>query len=191
MPSKSNSQGGSSSSTEPTLLSKFLSINSKPTAETFPELPDMIIWFRCFLAIFYGAYLGLMRTSTSHASGIIFGLNVITFVPYVYCQTFLGVADESYGNKILFGGVFNALALMLLVWTYFYTTEHATEEAAFAQALLAAKAIVDGEGQQQQAEVGGAMNDASPLEAAIDAMGGADSAAAEAAAAAITEEAEF
>ena len=30
--------------TEKTVLQKFLAINSKPTAETFPELPDALVW---------------------------------------------------------------------------------------------------------------------------------------------------
>ena len=109
------------------LLSKFFAINSKPTMETFPELPDMIVWFRCILAVAYGLWLGLASGRTGGAN-VIFGLNFVSFVPVVYCSTFLGADSESYNNKLLFAGLFNAMALLLLIWIYLYTLEHEADE---------------------------------------------------------------
>ena len=35
--------------TEKTVLQKLMAVNSKPTKETFPELPDALIWRKfCF-----------------------------------------------------------------------------------------------------------------------------------------------
>ena len=49
----------------------------------------------------------------------------------------MGADNDSYGTAIFFGGVLNALALMLLIWIYFYTLEHEQEEMKIAQILLA------------------------------------------------------
>jgi hypothetical protein len=119
-----------------TLLKKSVSFNSKPTIETFPELPNIVIWVRCILAIFYGVWLGVGSVSRGGA-GVMFGLNFITFLPIVYCSTYLRADQDSYGTKIFFGGVANSLALMLLIWVYFYTVEHADDELKLADALVA------------------------------------------------------
>jgi hypothetical protein len=117
-----------------TPLQKFFAMNSKPTKDTFPELPDMVVWMRFILALTYGAWLGLGAMSTGGAN-VIFGLNFVTFVPIVYCSTYLGADSDSYDTKIFFSGVINSVALLLLIWTYFYTLEHAEDEAKFSAAL--------------------------------------------------------
>jgi len=61
-----------------------------------------------------------------------FGMNCIAFVPILYCQTFLGVDQDSYGSKLYFSGIVQGLALAVLIWIYFYTESHAEDEAAFA-----------------------------------------------------------
>ena len=139
-----------------TLLKKFVSLNSKPTIETFPELPNIIVWLRCILAIIYGAWLGIGNL-TSGGAGVMFGLNFITFLPIIYCSTYLGADQESFGTKIYFGGVANSLALMLLIWVYFYTAEHADDELKLADALVAVVKNIT------IAEDGAAVEEASPI----------------------------
>mmetsp|Transcript_126467 Transcript_126467/g.188716 ORF Transcript_126467/g.188716 Transcript_126467/m.188716 type:complete len:155 (+) Transcript_126467:103-567(+) len=124
-------------------LGKIFAVNSKPTATTFPELPDYIVWARFVLAVGYGIWLGTSSQSRGGA-GVMFGLNFIVFVPMLYCTTFLGADSESYGTKLLFSGVFNGFALMLLIWIYFYSLDHVEDEKILSNALLSAvKGIVD------------------------------------------------
>jgi hypothetical protein len=85
-------------------LGKIFAVNSKPTATTFPELPDYIVWARFILAVGYGIWLGTSGQSRGGA-GLMFGLNFVVFLPMLYCTTFLGADSESYGTKILFSGV--------------------------------------------------------------------------------------
>ena len=118
-----------------TLLKKFVTLNSKPTAETFPELPEIIVWLRFVLGLLYGTWLGFGGHDRGGA-GVLFGLNFVTFLPILYCTTYLGADSESYGSKIFFSGVINSFALMLLIWIYFYTVQHSDEEAKIADALL-------------------------------------------------------
>ncbi len=143
------------------ILKKFLSPNSKPTYESFPELVDCVIWIRFVLAVCFGIYAGTQ--GRVGGGNILVALNLIAFPPIVYCQSFLSADPESYGIKLLFSGLVQALALAVVIWTYFYTAAHEQEEAAFA----AAFAILGGAG------------------------GGGDVVADEAGATAIPEESEF
>mmetsp|Transcript_15127 Transcript_15127/g.21425 ORF Transcript_15127/g.21425 Transcript_15127/m.21425 type:complete len:161 (-) Transcript_15127:80-562(-) len=113
------------------LLNKLTAWNSKPTYATFPELIDVIIWKRFVLAILYGTHLGLSQTRG--AVGILFGMNVVTFFPVLYCSTYLNADTESYPN-LTFAGVPNAMALLLLIWIYFYTAEYSDDESQMAAA---------------------------------------------------------
>mmetsp|Transcript_25784 Transcript_25784/g.39610 ORF Transcript_25784/g.39610 Transcript_25784/m.39610 type:complete len:158 (-) Transcript_25784:79-552(-) len=113
------------------LFNKLAAWNSKPTYATFPELQDVIIWLRMFLAIFYGLHLGFSQTKGG--VGVLFGLNVVTFLPVLYCNTYLAADTESYPN-LTFAGVPNALALLLLIWIYLYTSEYADDESQLASA---------------------------------------------------------
>ncbi len=121
---------------KPSLLSKFLAINSKPTKETFPELPDVIVWFRFVLALVYGIWLGMSPIYRSGGANLLFGLNFITFVPVMYCSTFLGADQEAYDNKIIFSGVLSSVALMLLIWTYMYSLEKEADAQVLASILF-------------------------------------------------------
>jgi hypothetical protein len=47
----------------------------------------------------------------------------------------LGANSESYGTKLLFSGVANSFALLLLIWIYFFTLEHADDEKTLVSAL--------------------------------------------------------
>ncbi len=114
------------------IAQKFFAPNSKPTMETFPELVDCIIWLRFALAVFFGVYAGTQLTNGGTGGNLLMGLNFIAFPPAVYCQSFLAAVPESYGLKLYFAGLFQGLALAILIWFYFYTAAHEKEEALFA-----------------------------------------------------------
>jgi hypothetical protein len=63
-----------------------------------------------------------------------FAVNLITFVPVLYATTYLGANQEEYGTKLIFGGVAQGVALVLLIWVYFYTEYHDVDEAAMKHA---------------------------------------------------------
>ena len=113
------------------IMKKFFSPNSKPTMETFPELIDCIVWLRFALAVFFGLWIG-NESQNRGGANIMFGLNFIAFLPILYCQTFLGADQDSYGSKLFFSGIVQGLALAMLIWIYFYTESHAEDEAVFA-----------------------------------------------------------
>ncbi|CAB9511460.1 expressed unknown protein [Seminavis robusta] len=118
---------------ESKILSKFVSFGSKPTAETFPELPDCLIWLRFVLAVSYGVfYMASSAAATDNNQGIIplfTALNFVCFMPMIYCSLVLQADSESYKGSLVFSGVMNAMALVALIWIYFYTLNHPEEEA--------------------------------------------------------------
>lgn len=125
-------------------LNKLLKFGSKPCNSTFPELPEMVVMMRMVLALGYGISLGL-RDSNTGGVGVIFGLNLITFIPIIYLTQFLDAETDSY-KSINFAGVPNALALMLLIWVYFFTLAHEEEETALRSAVVqVVKAVVEGD----------------------------------------------
>ena len=113
-------------------MKKFLTPNSKPTMETFPELVDCIVWLRFVLAVFFGVWIGKQGGGGSSILAI---LNFITFPPIFYCRTFLAADADSYGSKLYFSGVVQGLALATLIWVYFFTDSHTQDEAALASVL--------------------------------------------------------
>ena len=118
------------------VLSKFFAINSKPTKETFPELPNIVVWVRCILAIAYGVWLGMNPGNRGGAVNLLYGMNLVTFLPVMYCSTLLGADQDSYENKIMFSGVLSSFALMLLIWTYMYTLQHENDTQALLTILM-------------------------------------------------------
>ncbi len=72
----------------------------------------------------YGISLGMRESnhdgSLKGAMGILFGLNVITFLPIMYMSFFLNAVTDSY-KYLNFAGVQNGLAFMMIVWTFFFT----------------------------------------------------------------------
>ena len=78
----------------------------------------------------------------TEGAGLLMGINLITFVPFIFCSTYLGANIDSYGSQILTSGLFNALALLLLVLIMFYTAEHESEENSIVAALKAAAPII-------------------------------------------------
>jgi hypothetical protein len=116
------------------ILKKALAINSKPTEESFPELPDVLIWARFVIGLFFGFYYGL-----KDARGGVLPLqvlNLVCFVPVLYCRLYLGLESNVYASNLIFAGTFQAVALFLLIWLYFYTRNHGQEEANLVKLLL-------------------------------------------------------
>ena len=85
------------------------------------------IWLRCVIALAYGSYIGIKGINSPTQLIQIF--NLLAFVPVMYCRMYLGVDSESFGSKIMLSGLLNAVALALLMWIYFFTAAHETEEA--------------------------------------------------------------
>lgn len=144
------------------IVEKLLTPNSKPTMESFPELPDCIIWLRFVMALCYVSWL-ILSPSGGRRGGanLLLGLNFVTFVPVIYCQWYLGADSVSYGNSLLFGGVVQSLAAVLLIWAYFYTESHPEDVAIFASAMGKAMA---GSVSQEFGAAGDATDDpSSPL----------------------------
>lgn len=119
------------------ILRKFATIGSKPTFDSFPELEDCIIWLRFVLAVSYGIYLG----PNSGALGCIYGLNIITFIPILYCQVLLLADMDSYKN-LHFVGLPNALAMMMLTWIFGFTRHYSAEELKLASAVVIQQYVV-------------------------------------------------
>ena len=112
------------------MLGQFLSFGSKPTAESFPELPECITWMRFVLAVNYGIYMGLTVVNNEKgAIPLLMGLNFVAFSPLLYTMVVLQADSDSYQGKLLFAGLPNAMALVLLIWIYYYTLIHEEEEA--------------------------------------------------------------
>jgi hypothetical protein len=136
---------------------KLLAFNSKPTATTFPELLDATIWIRFFIAVVYGVNMGYIR-GYQGGVGVLFGANLITFVPFIYLSNYLRADLESY-NSLIFAGVGQSLALFLLVWIYFFTKANEGDELKLAMALLSGgggdaggvEGVVDGQEEEMVA----------------------------------------
>mmetsp|Transcript_31302 Transcript_31302/g.56735 ORF Transcript_31302/g.56735 Transcript_31302/m.56735 type:complete len:150 (+) Transcript_31302:111-560(+) len=112
------------------ILKKSVAFGSQPNASTFPELVDVLIWMRFVIAFIYG--IQLSRKTELGAVGLLYGLNAVAFVPIMY-TILLKANMDSYVGNIMFAGVPNALALLLLMWIYCYTLNNGSEEAALAK----------------------------------------------------------
>jgi hypothetical protein len=114
---------------------KALALQSRPTEESFPELPDVLAWMRAFLGAAFGCFLGLNGTRSGAA--LVQGVNLVTFVPFAYCRFYLGTSAGQFDAAAVAGGTLPALALMLLVWIYLFTAAFPGDEARLAIALAA------------------------------------------------------
>lgn len=126
------------------ILKKALSFNLQPTEDSFPELPTVLIWFRFILAVAYGSYVGFNLL----ASGVVLiqALNLLAFVPTIYCKFFLGVPSDVFATQVVFSGLPNAMALVVLIWVYCFTSAHEREELQLTSLLISAVAPnVEGE----------------------------------------------
>jgi hypothetical protein len=105
------------------IFTKLVSLGSRPTPETFRELPDCMIWMRFVMAVSYSVFF-FWHKETENARGavpLLMALNVVAFVPLLYCKLALLVDTDAYDGKLIFDGLANAMALVLLMWIYFYT----------------------------------------------------------------------
>jgi len=120
-------------------LNKFLAFNSKPTIKSYSNLPQHITYLRLFLGFMYGLSLSFRENiptmNINGGAGLIFGLNIITFIPIIYMNYYLNVDTDTF-KGVTFAGVANALALMLLVWIIFFTMLHEDEENMLTQGLI-------------------------------------------------------
>ena len=149
-------------------LRKSLLFNSKPTYEDFPELIDICIWIRCILACMYGHYLGTHNIRS--AVQLVQCLNFITFLPVVYAGVYLQIDKESYGNKVLFAGVVNAMAMAVLVWILFFTMEHAAEESIMKDLMMSDGdgAAIEEDAQQVPMDEGGTIEETVSADHIVD-----------------------
>lgn len=120
------------------VLRQAASINSQPTEESFPELPDVLVWMRAALGLSYGYVLGTKGAKSGAL--VLQALNLITFVPVVYCRLFLGTSAGTFDMPVLFAGTIPAVALAVLVWIMGYTAAHTSDEQLLASLLLVANA---------------------------------------------------
>jgi len=135
-PSPGGESGNSSTTVSKlsTVLRKALAFNSQPSENSFPELPDVLVWVRFGLAAAYGYFAGTRGVR----SGILplQAFNLIVFVPVVYCRLYLMAPAGVFPGKTVFAGSFQALALFLLIWIYFYTLLHEDDEMKLAAMLV-------------------------------------------------------
>ena len=61
----------------------------------------------------------------------------------MYCRLYLGVEADAFGGKIIFSGLLNGGALVLLLWIYFFTASHETQERQLSELLAAAGMSAD------------------------------------------------
>lgn len=78
------------------------------------------------IAAAFGTYLGTRGVTSP--SMLLQAFNLIAFVPVMYSRLYLGIDAQAFGMKIMFSGLFNAAALALLLWVYFFTAAHEAEE---------------------------------------------------------------
>eukprot|EP00527_Entomoneis_sp_CCMP2396_P009637 CAMPEP_0198136730 /NCGR_PEP_ID=MMETSP1443-20131203/353_1 /TAXON_ID=186043 /ORGANISM="Entomoneis sp., Strain CCMP2396" /LENGTH=156 /DNA_ID=CAMNT_0043798001 /DNA_START=109 /DNA_END=579 /DNA_ORIENTATION=- len=118
------------------VLKKAITFNIQPTEETFPELPDVLVWFRFVLAIMYGIYVGTNQMTT--ATMLIQALNLIAFVPTMYAKFYLNISSGVFDTETVLAGLPNAMALMFLIWIFMFTMAHEKEEGQLSALLLGA-----------------------------------------------------
>jgi hypothetical protein len=109
------------------LLKKAVAVNSQPTEDSFPELPDILFWLRAMIGVAYGYYLGHIKARNGVM--LLHTLNLIGMIPILYCRFYLGTQPDQYGGlKLFWSGLVPGIALCLLVWIYVFTATHEREE---------------------------------------------------------------
>jgi len=121
------------------------------------SLSNIIPYYTCNLSgLAYGLSLGyresICDSSLEGTIGLIMGLNVIVFLPILYLNFFLNAQTDSY-KALNFQGSPNAMALMMLIWTIFFTMLHENEENTLANAVIQTVKIVAGENDAVMEEV--------------------------------------
>ena len=102
--------------------SKFADPYSRPTFESFPELPECVTLVRFFVGVVYGFSLGY-RDMTG-GIGILMGASAVMFLPLIYVEQFLKAQVSNYPSNVAMAGVVQGMAAMVLVWVTIYTMMH-------------------------------------------------------------------
>lgn len=116
------------------LLNKFTTINLNPTEENFHELPTVLLWIRFLLALMFGIFIG--QKNERGVSHIVQTINLIIFLPVMYCRMYLNVPSKVFPMQVLFSGTVNAISLTMLIWIYYFTHHNATEKQMLTSMLL-------------------------------------------------------
>lgn len=136
---------------------KAIAFNSQPTEESFPELPTVLIWIRFLLATAYGCMLGY-RSMRSLVM-LLHTLNLVAFVPVMYCRMYLRISEDTFPLKIIFSGLFQAVALALLLWIYGFTAANEAHIETLTKLLVNGPVISN----TNEADSTGAFSDSEPL----------------------------
>jgi len=107
--------------------SKFTDPMSRPTFETFPQLPSCVATVRLVVGLLYGISLGYRDMIGGF--GLLSGASAVMFFPLVYVEQFLKAETSTYPSNVAMVGVVNAFALLILVWVTIYTMNHPDLEA--------------------------------------------------------------
>ena len=70
----------------------------------------------------------------------------------MYCRLYLGVEADAFGGKIIFSGLLNGGALVLLLWIYFFTLAHEREGQVLQSLVINVTEAVMGDGALMQEE---------------------------------------
>ena len=106
-----------------TTWSKFADPFSRPSPETFPELPDCVAIVRILVGFTYGLSLGYRDVVGGF--GVMMGCSAVMFLPLIYVEQFLKAQVNAYSANIAVTGVVYGMASCLLVWIIFYNMNHA------------------------------------------------------------------
>jgi hypothetical protein len=93
------------------------------------------------IAVLYGFFLNRDKPAAL-APMLLSALNLITFIPTMYCKLFLGVKGEAFAMSMIFSGLGQAMAMFFLIWIYCFTSYYEMEEAKTA-ALLVVQTVMN------------------------------------------------
>ena len=74
---------------------------------------------------------------------LISALNLVAFIPTMYCKLALGVKGDAFAMPMIFSGLFPAMATFMLIWIYTYTSYYEVEEAKIAALLVVQQTFMD------------------------------------------------
>jgi hypothetical protein len=89
----------------------------------------------------YGLFLNRDKPAAL-APMLISALNLIAFIPTMYCKLLLGVKGEAFAMPLIFSGLAPAMATFVLIWIYSFTSYYEMEEAKIA-ALLVVQTVMN------------------------------------------------
>jgi hypothetical protein len=90
----------------------------------------------------YGLFLNRDKP-VGLAPMLISALNLIAFIPTMYCKLALGVKGDAFAMPMIFSGLFPAMATFFLIWIYTYTSYYEMEAAKIAALLVVQQTIMN------------------------------------------------